>query len=38
LRCEVKVFMPQVHGNSESTVDLPDAASRAVAVANHGSI
>jgi hypothetical protein len=38
LCCEVRVFMPQVHGNSESTADLPDAASRAVAVANHGSI
>jgi hypothetical protein len=38
LRCEVEVFVPQVHGNSESTADLSDAASRVVVVANHGSI
>jgi hypothetical protein len=38
LRREVDVFFPQIHGNSESTADLSDAASRGVAVANHGSI
>jgi hypothetical protein len=38
LRWRAGVFVFQIHGDSESTADLPDAASRAVVVANHGSI